>query len=113
MLTFGGSLILAGAIGASVAGTAVPGFRIGLFATLGGIGNLPCWISVARCLTDGGKAGVAALIGIGPTGAACPGTAGAPGAAGGPDAVGVPGAAGPAGGGGAGLLMTVLITVVL
>jgi hypothetical protein len=33
----------------------------GLIDALGGTGALPCWISVARCATDGGSAGLAAL----------------------------------------------------
>jgi hypothetical protein len=79
----------------------------GLIDALGGTGALPCWISVARCATDGGSAGLA-LPGAGagtapgtppllagrtaaPTGAPCPG-------------------AKPCGGG---RLITVLMTVVL
>jgi len=65
----------------------------GLIAALGGAGNLPCWISDARCLTEGGSAGVAALTGCGLA------AGGAPGAT--------------TGAAGAGRLMTVLMTVVL
>ena len=40
---------------------AAPGLMAaGLIDALGGTGALPCWISVARCATDGGSAGVAA-----------------------------------------------------
>ena len=97
-LVFGGSLVppcpggkAAGAIG--TAGGGVADFATGLFATLGGTGNLPCWISVARCLTEGGSGGVIAVTGGGLVGAGAPGAA--------------------AGAVGGGWLMTLLMTVVL
>ena len=62
-----------------------------LIDALGGGGSLPCWIKEARCATAGGK--------VGPTA----------GAAGPAAAAEVP----RAGAGGAGLLITVLLTVVL
>jgi hypothetical protein len=43
------------------AGPGAPGKPVltaGLIVALGGTGALPCWISVARCATAGGKVGV-------------------------------------------------------
>jgi hypothetical protein len=47
-----------------------PVLTAGLIVALGGTGALPCWISVARCATAGGKVGVTMP---------CAGAAGAPG----------------------------------
>jgi hypothetical protein len=66
----------------------VPGLVAGLIEALGGGGNLPCWISEARCATLVGNVGPRVPV-RGPPAAAI--------------AAGV----------GAGLLMTVLMTVVL
>ena len=101
-LAFGSSLIFPGpcgvVVGAMLAGTAgavVAGLAAGLFAMLGGTGNLPCWISDARCLTEGGRTAVAVGVAGGDAaGAAVPGV-------------------GAAGGAGGGWLITVLMTVVL
>ena len=41
---------------------------LGLIEALGGGGSLPCWISEARCATDGGKPGVAISRGAIPGG---------------------------------------------
>jgi hypothetical protein len=71
-----------------------PVLTAGLIVALGGTGALPCWISVARCATAGGKVGVTAP---------CPGAAGEPGR----PALS-PGPA--AGGGGPRLLMTLSMT---
>ncbi|XUM20857.1 hypothetical protein ACRAVF_25870 [Bradyrhizobium oligotrophicum S58] len=70
---------------------AAPGRTVGLASGPPGGGTLPCWISVARCATAGGRAGATA-------------TAGVVTAAG-------PAVIGPAGG--AGRLITVLMTAVL
>jgi hypothetical protein len=101
-LAFGSSLIFPCPCGVAVGttfvgttGAVVPGLIAGVFARLGGTGSLPCWISDARCLTEGGRAAVAAV-------AACGDTAGAA----------VPGV-GTTGGAGGGWLITVLMTVVL
>ena len=61
-----------------------PALAAGLIAALGGIGALPCWISVALCATAGGSVGVAPPC---------------------PDATGAAG--------GGGLLITLLITALL
>jgi len=54
----------AGALAGCTFGAAVPvgpaGLMAGLIEALGGTGALPCWISVARCATEGGNAGPAA-----------------------------------------------------
>ena len=54
----------AGALAGCTFGAAVPvgpaGLMAGLIEALGGTGALPCWISVALCATDGGRAGPAA-----------------------------------------------------
>lgn len=71
----------------------VPSAALGLIEALGGVGNLPCWISEARCWTCVGKLGPSV---VGP---------GVP--------VRGPAAAAIAAGAGAGLLITVLMTVVL
>ena len=98
VLIFGGSLNLpcpgGGEVGATVVGTTgtvVPVFAAGLFATLGGGGSLPCWISITRCWTFLGSGGATVVV--------CGDAAG----------VGAPGA----GAAGAGWLMTFLMTVVL
>jgi len=62
---------------------ALPAFAFTLIEALGGVGSLPCWISVARCETAAGSAGPTAPCWA------------------------------PAAAAGAGLLMTVLMTVVL
>jgi hypothetical protein len=82
------------AVGLTLAGIApgVPGLAVGLIEALGGTGNLPCWISEARCVTAAGNAGPAAR--------SCPAAAAA--------AAGLPG-----GIGGAGRLITVLMITVL
>ena len=89
----GNALAFGKALGATLAGDgalgAAPGAP-GLIAALGGTGSLPCWISVARCATDGGNVGPA------PGGLAPPGPA-----------------PGPTGPGAGGRLMTLLMTVVL
>lgn len=98
-LVFGNSRFngaMPGRIGALPGGRfagVTPG-ALGLIDALGGGGNLPCWISVARCSTRDGKFG--------------PRVAG-------PDAPALrgPAAAAIAAGVGAGLLITVLMTVVL
>jgi hypothetical protein len=69
----------------------VPGFTAGLIEALGGTGSFPCWISVALCATEGGRAAVAA-VGVGPPGPGAPFAAPACGAP-------VPGATGPGWGG--------------
>jgi hypothetical protein len=80
----------------------------GLIDALGGTGALPCWISVARCATDGGSAGLA-LPGAGA--GTAPGTPPLlPGRTAAPAGAPCPGAK-PCGGGGR--LITVLMTVVL
>jgi hypothetical protein len=78
-------------VGLTLAGIApgVPGFAVGLIEALCGTGNLPCWISAARCVTAAGNAG--------PAPAGCPAAA-----------AGLPG-----GTGSGGRLITVLMTVVL
>ena len=73
-----------------------PVLTAGLIVALGGTGALPCWISVARCATAGGRVDVAP----------CPGAT-APGEPGRPPSLS-PGPA--AGGGGPRLLMTLSIT---
>lgn len=80
-------------VGLTLAGIApgVPGLAVGLIEALGGTGNLPCWISAARCVTAAGKAG--------PAPRSCPAAAAA---------AGLPGGAGSDG-----RLITVLMTVVL
>ena len=72
-------------LGARLAGVAPapPGFAVALIEALGGVGSLPCWISDARCATAGGSDGPTAPCWR------------------------------PAAATGAGLLMTVLMTVVL
>ena len=72
------------------AGVGVPPLTVGVIVALGGTGNLPCWIRVARWATAGGSEGTAPA----PRGAIGP--AGAPGV-----------------GAGGGWLMTLLMTVVL
>jgi hypothetical protein len=84
-LVFGSSCRNDGALGAMLAG--VTRGALGLIDALGGAGNLPCWISEARCSTWDGNAG--------------------------PSVPPRPPAAAIAAGAGAGLLITVLITVVL
>ena len=79
-----------------------PAFAAGLSVALGGIGALPCWISVARCATAGGNVGVAPP---------CPTAAGEPGR---PTALAPSPAPGPSPRApGGGLLMTLLITALL
>lgn len=93
-LTFGKPCPGGKAFGATLAGAGVGVPALGVVGTieaLGGTGNLPCWIRLARWATAGGSAGVVATA---PRGNA--GKAGAPGA-----------------GGAGGLLMTLLMTVVL
>lgn len=83
------------------AGPGAPGKPVltaGLIVALGGTGALPCWISVARCATAGGKVGVTAP---------CPDAAGEPGR----PALSPGLSPGPAvGGGGPRLLMTLSMT---
>jgi hypothetical protein len=89
-----------------------PALAAGLIVALGGIGALPCWISVALCATAGGSVGVAPP---------CPTTAGEPGRpialaptalAPGPPPSPAPGPS-PRAPGGGGLLMTLLMTALL
>ena len=93
-LAVGPTSAIAMLVGTTVAGTTgavVPAFAAGMFATLGGGGSLPCWISITRCCTFFGNCGAAVMVG------------------GGVVAVGAPGA----GAAGAGWLMTLRMTVVL
>jgi hypothetical protein len=96
-VAFGAPALLPPGTGAAVK----PVFTAGLIAALGGTGNLPCWISVAFCATEGGNVGVAPP---------CPGPAVTAGATEVPLALRP---SPPPATGGDGLLMTVLITVVL
>ena len=86
-----------------------PALAAGLIVALGGIGALPCWISVALCATAGGSVGVAPPCAV---------AAGAPGEPGRPIALAPSPPPGPAPGpspraGCGGLLMTLLMTALL
>ena len=60
----GSALDFGSASGARFAGNGLaggaPGLIAGLIEALGGTGSFPCWMSVALCATEGGRAGVAA-----------------------------------------------------
>jgi len=56
------TIILTGSVAFGLPACPAPGkpaLAAGLIAALGGIGALPCWISVALCATAGGSVGVA------------------------------------------------------